>query len=319
MTLQFEDNRLLQVLFGEHDRNLARIEEALGVRISSRGNVVSLSGEKRAIDAARAAMNSLYGRLKEGLPLDFSEVDAALRLANLDRQAISDPSESQRQVTLVTSKRRITARSAGQVAYIRALQKSQMVFGIGPAGTGKTYLAVATAVAQLLEGKVDRIVLSRPAVEAGERLGFLPGDMRDKIDPYLAPLYDSLHDMMPSDQVVKRISSGEIEVAPLAFMRGRTLAHAFIILDEAQNATRTQMKMFLTRLGEGSRMVITGDPSQVDLPGGAISGLINAVETLRDIRGVKTVRFGDQDIVRHSLVTEVVRAYEADDSRRVGS
>ena len=317
LTLQFEDNKLLQVLFGEHDRNLVRIEETLGVRISSRGNRVSLSGDESAICIARSAMNTLYARSKEGLPVDFSEVDAALRIANLDLKSAPGTSKNRTEATLITSKRHIKARSPGQVTYIRALQKSEMVFGIGPAGTGKTYLAVANAVAQLLEGKVDRIVLSRPAVEAGERLGFLPGDMRDKIDPYLAPLYDSLHDMMPAEQVVKRIASGEIEVAPLAFMRGRTLAHAFIILDEAQNATRTQMKMFLTRLGEGSRMAITGDPSQVDLPRGAVSGLINAVETLRNISGVQVVRFGEQDIVRHSLVTEVVRAYDADDRRQV--
>lgn len=317
LTLQFEDNKLLQVLFGEHDKNLVRIEETLGIRISSRGNRVSLSGDERSVDIARSAMDSLYARLKEGMSVDPSEVDAALRLANLELKSTSGTTETGREVTLVTSKRHIKARSPGQVTYIRALQKSEMVFGIGPAGTGKTYLAVANAVAQLLKGKVDRIVLSRPAVEAGERLGFLPGDMRDKIDPYLAPLYDSLHDMMPAEQVVKRIASGEIEVAPLAFMRGRTLAHAIIILDEAQNATRTQMKMFLTRLGEGSRMVITGDPSQVDLPRGAISGLKNAVETLKNISGVQAVKFTEQDIVRHSLVTEVVRAYDADDRRRV--
>ncbi len=317
LVLRFNDNRLLPILFGEHDRNLARIEEALGIRISSRGNRVSLAGESPALEIGQRALNALYRRLERGLPVDAAEVDAALRLASADASA--EPAAAARDrdsAALITPKRHISARSPGQAAYLRALKECQMVFGIGPAGTGKTYLAVATAVAQLMSGQVDRIILSRPAVEAGERLGFLPGDMRDKIDPYLAPLYDALYDMLPGDQVVNRISSGEIEVAPLAFMRGRTLSHAFVILDEAQNATRMQMKMFLTRLGEGSRMAITGDPSQVDLPGGAVSGLINAVETLSDVNGVETIRFRDRDIVRHALVTEVVRAYEAEDRRR---
>ncbi|MEK9684457.1 MAG: PhoH family protein [Rhodospirillaceae bacterium] len=313
LVLRFRENRLLPVLFGEHDRNLVRIEEALRIRISSRGNRVSLSGEKHALEIGQLAINALYQRLEGGLPVDTAEVDAALRLASVD--ILASPSNSA-DAAIITPKRHISPRSSGQVRYIRALSEAQIVFGIGPAGTGKTYLAVAKAVSCLMSGRVDRIILSRPAVEAGERLGFLPGDMREKIDPYLAPLYDALYDMMPAEQVANRISSGEIEVAPLAFMRGRTLGHAFIILDEAQNATRTQMKMFLTRLGERSQMVINGDPSQVDLPERSVSGLMDAVKTLRNIKEIKTIQFCDQDIVRHNLVTEVVRAYEADNRRQ---
>lgn len=313
--LSFADNRLLPLLFGEYDRNLARIEQSLGVRLSSRGNRVSVSGSSQAVTIAENALNALYRRLEKGLPVDAAEVDAAIRLASVDatRGASGKAGED---LVIQTPKRHISARSAGQADYMRALADGQMVFGLGPAGTGKTYLAVAKAAEMLLSGRVDRIILSRPAVEAGERLGFLPGDLREKIDPYLAPLYDALYDMMPADQVINRLNSGEIEVAPLAFMRGRTLSHAYVILDEAQNATRIQMKMFLTRLGEGSRMAITGDPSQVDLPAGAIPGLLNAVQTLEHIEGVRVVRFNDQDVVRHTLVTKIVQAYDEDDRRR---
>ncbi len=312
--LRFADNRLLPLLFGEHDRNLARIEQSLGVRLSSRGNRVSISGADDAVDMAQNVLNSLYRRLERGLPVDAAEVDAAIRMASV-RATQSVHGRDAEDLSIRTPRRHISARSTGQAEYMRALADGQMVFGLGPAGTGKTYLAVATAAAMLIAGRVDRIILSRPAVEAGERLGFLPGDLREKIDPYLAPLYDALHDMLPAEQVVNRLNSGEIEVAPLAFMRGRTLSHAFVILDEAQNATRTQMKMFLTRLGEGSRMAITGDPSQIDLPQGAVSGLMHAVETLKGIDEVKIVRFTDVDVVRHSLVTRVVQAYEADERR----
>jgi phosphate starvation-inducible PhoH-like protein len=213
-------------------------------------------------------------------------------------------------------RRNIVPRTPAQADYIDAMHANELVFGLGPAGTGKTYLAVATAVAMLRAGQVDRIILSRPAVEAGERLGFLPGDIREKVDPYLRPLYDALYDMLPGDQVIKRLASGEIEVAPLAFMRGRTLAHAFVILDEAQNTTSVQMKMCLTRLGEGSRMVVTGDLSQVDLPGGVRSGLTDAVEALDGVDGVAFVRFSTADMVRHPLVTRVVRAYDEAERRR---
>lgn len=311
--LSFADNQLLPLLFGEYDKNLARIEQSLGVRLSSRGNQVSFSGASQAVVIAQAALSALYRRLEKGLPVDAAEVDAAIRMASVEANPGSVSGEA---LTFQTPKRHISVRSPGQADYMSALTDGHIVFGLGPAGTGKTYLAVAKAVEMLLSGRVDRIILSRPAVEAGERLGFLPGDLREKIDPYLAPLYDALYDMMPADQVINRLNSGEIEVAPLAFMRGRTLSHAYVILDEAQNATRIQMKMFLTRLGEGARMAITGDPSQVDLPSGAVPGLVNAVQTLEHIEGVRVVRFTDRDVVRHSLVTRIVQAYDADDRRQ---
>ena len=315
--LQFEDNRLVPLLYGEFDQNLARIEHALDVSLSARGNRVAVSGPGSAVHLAGKALRALYRRLERGLDVDAAEVDAAVRLASSAAAAgaggIEDDGDS---LNIRTPRRHITPRSNGQQAYMRALAAGDVVFGIGPAGTGKTYLAVAAAVSMLVAGRVERIVLSRPAVEAGERLGFLPGDLREKIDPYLAPLYDALYDMMPADQVMNRLNSGEIEVAPLAFMRGRTLSHAFVILDEAQNATRVQLKMFLTRLGEGSRMAVTADPSQVDLPAAAATGLVDAVRLLEDIEGVRIVRFTDTDVVRHSLVTRIVQAYEKDERRQ---
>jgi len=312
--LQFDDNRLLPLLFGEHDRNLARIEQELDVGLSSRGNKLTITAtDAWAAAAARAAIGALYERLKQGLEVEMADVDAAIRLAadaerggnNVDLAAFAGGD-----LTLKTRKRTISPRSPVQAAYMRAMQEHDMVFGLGPAGTGKTYLAVACAVSMLIEGRVDRIILSRPAVEAGERLGFLPGDMRDKIDPYLRPLYDALYDMLPSDQVVKRLDSGEIEIAPLAFMRGRTLANAFIIADEAQNTTPMQMKMLLTRLGEHARMVVTGDMSQIDLPQGATSGLREALNILDGVEGIGFIHFSDADVVRHPLVTRIVRAYD---------
>jgi len=310
--LWFSENRLLPLLFGEHDRHLARIEESFRLRISSRGNRVSIAGEKSAVALGAQTLNALYQRLEKDLTVDSAEVDAAIRLASDDRIKGRMKSKFKDNLSIHTPRGIHTARSLGQLEYIRALSEEQMVFGIGPAGTGKTYLAVAKAVSMLISGVVDRIILARPAVEAGERLGFLPGDLREKIDPYLAPLFDALHDMLPVDQVMNRLNSGEIEVAPLAFMRGRTLSQAYIILDEAQNATRTQMKMFLTRIGEGSKMVVTGDPSQVDLPSGVVSGLTHAVNILSDIGDVGVVRFGSEDVVRHRLVTNIVQAYEKD-------
>jgi phosphate starvation-inducible PhoH-like protein len=311
--LQFDNNKLLPLLFGEFDQNLARIEQKLDVRLSSRGNRVSAIG--RDAEVAREVLNRLYGRLNKGLTVDKSEVDAAIRLAlsDADKGAATAP---ETEPFVRTPRRHITARSIGQRAYIEALRSHELVFGVGPAGTGKTYLAVAVAVSMMMSGKVDRIILSRPAVEAGERLGFLPGDLKEKIDPYLRPLYDALYDMLPPDQVVKRLNTGEIEVAPLAFMRGRTLANAFVILDEAQNTTPVQMKMFLTRLGENSRMAVTGDLSQVDLPTSAVSGLKHALATIQDIDGIGRVTFTDVDVVRHPLVTRIVRAYDDDDRRR---
>ncbi len=314
--LRFADNRLLPLLFGEHDRHLARIEESFGIRISSRGNRVSLAGEESGVAFGAKTLNALYRRLEKNLPVNPAEVDAAIRLAGDARSNKGGSTRMGSEYSIRTPKGMLTARSTGQLTYMEALAQQQMVFGIGPAGTGKTYLAVATAASMLISGEVDRIILSRPAVEAGERLGFLPGDLREKIDPYLAPLYGALHDMLPADQVLNRLNSGEIEVAPLAFMRGRTLSHAYVILDEAQNATKTQMKMFLTRIGEGSRMAITGDPSQIDLPSGTTSGLTHAVDTLNHIKGVSVVRFNSADVVRHRLVTQIVEAYDKDDKSR---
>ena len=310
LQLEFDDNSLLQMLFGEHDRHLARIEQQLGVRLASRGNRIAIDGPHSASEAARGALNWLYERLRRGQVVEMGDVDAAVRLAAAGEREDSHDLFGDENLVVRTRKRRVTARTPGQLAYLKALKQHELVFGIGPAGTGKTYLAVAVAVQLLVEGKVDRIVLSRPAVEAGERLGFLPGDMREKIDPYLRPLYDALYDMLPSDQVTKRMASGEIEIAPLAFMRGRTLANAFVILDEAQNTTPMQMKMFLTRLGENSRMAVTGDLSQIDLPTGARSGLAAALDILAGVEGIGIARFTAADVVRHALVARIVAAYD---------
>ena len=306
--LQFDDNRLLAALFGQHDEFLARIEKQLGVSVATRGNRVAIAGPEEATALARRVLNELYERLKRGQPVDAGEVDAALRLATHERDAGAGTGARE---SVQTRRRLIAARSGGQAAYLRALGSHDLVFAQGPAGTGKTYLAVATAVSMMLRGQVDRIILSRPAVEAGERLGFLPGDLKEKVDPYLRPLYDALYDMLPAEQVAHKLESGEIEVAPLAFMRGRTLSNAFVILDEAQNCTAGQMKMFLTRLGENSRMVVTGDISQVDLPSGVTSGMADAMATLEGVDGVTVITFTDADVVRHPLIMRIVRAYDA--------
>jgi len=314
--MQFDDNSLLPLLFGERDAHLDRIERQLGVSVVSRGNRLAISGPSERAEQARAALMDLYARLKRGLDVDAAAVDTAIRLAHSrDGDA---PSAFGLEGEIHTRKRRISARSAMQAEYVRALRSHELVFGLGPAGTGKTYLAVATAVDMMMSGKVERIVLSRPAVEAGERLGFLPGDLREKVDPYLRPLYDALHDMLPGEQVQKRLLSGEIEIAPLAFMRGRTLSHAYIILDEAQNTTPVQMKMFLTRLGEGARMAVTGDLTQIDLPRGATSGITDALAALEGVEGIATIRFTEADVVRHALVQRIVQAYDRRDRKRVG-
>jgi len=315
LTVDFEDNRLLGALFGDHDSNLARVEQELGVSLTSRGNRLIIGGDSASCERARSILQALYQRVERGEPVGRREVDDAIRLGQ-DGTAAEG-------VLIQTRKRAIKPRSPNQIHYARNLMEKELVFGIGPAGTGKTYLAVAAAVNMMLTHQVDRIVLSRPAVEAGERLGFLPGDMRDKVDPYLRPLYDALYDMLPAEQVAKKLETGEIEVAPLAFMRGRTLANAYVILDEAQNTTTVQMKMLLTRLGENSRMAITGDLSQVDLPRGTKSGLREAMEVLRDVEGIAFTWFDAKDVVRHPLVTRIVRAYAGheqselfDDGRR---
>jgi len=306
----FEDNTVLVELYGVHDRNLARIEQLAEVQLRARANQVEITGDPDDVTAAHKALTSLYERLKRGLTVEMADVDAAIRFA---RAGIAGEEEGIR-----TRKRTINARSPGQREYLEALRERDMVFALGPAGSGKTYLAVAMGVSLLLGGKVERIVLSRPAVEAGERLGFLPGDMREKIDPYLRPLYDALHDMLPAELIAKRMEAGDIEIAPLAFMRGRTLSHCYVILDEAQNTTPMQMRMFLTRLGEGSRMIVTGDPSQTDLPGGQKSGLNDAVDTLGKIDGIRFVRLTSKDVVRHDLVTRIVEAYDARDRKIKG-
>jgi phosphate starvation-inducible PhoH-like protein len=323
--LQFDDNRLLPLLFGEHDQHLARLERELGVSMVSRGNQLIISGAEDSVATARQILTGLYQRLKRGQEVDKHDIDAAIRLSRQEHDGRSDEAAEPNLfgsgnlgdgTSIKTQKRLITPRSAAQARYIRMLHDQELVFGIGPAGTGKTYLAVAVAVAMLAKGTVDRIILSRPAVEAGERLGFLPGDLKEKVDPYLRPLYDALHDMMPGDQVVKRLTTGEIEVAPLAFMRGRTLANSFVILDEAQNTSPMQMKMFLTRLGENSRMAVNGDLTQIDLPPGQKSGLRDALEAVEHVEGVGTVRFSNRDVVRHHLVQKIVTAYDSRDRKK---
>ena len=312
--ISFDDNTLLPLLFGDHDRHLVRIEHALGVVLRSRGNEVAISGPPSSVAATEEVLRTLYDKLKQGLPMGGGEVEGAIRMAMGPGAVgtVGGRSEPEPALTLRTRKRPVSPRSPRQADYVRAMQDNDLVFGLGPAGTGKTYLAVAMAVSLYLTGRVERIVLSRPAVEAGERLGFLPGDLKDKVDPYLRPLYDALYDMLPADLVARRMDSAEIEIAPLAFMRGRTLSQSFIILDEAQNTTPLQMKMFLTRLGEGSRMVVTGDLTQVDLPAGAQSGLRHAVATLEGLDDVAFVRFGTADVMRHTLVTRILEAYDAE-------
>jgi phosphate starvation-inducible protein PhoH and related proteins len=312
LELQFEQPYLLGPLFGDYDRHLVMIEDRLSVHIAARGNRVMIEGEPDAAARARDVLTGLYNRLDQGQDVDAAAVEAVIGMANqpsLDGiigKDVASPSK----VMIRTRKKTIVPRSTVQTAYMEALSRDDMIFALGPAGTGKTYLAVAQAVAMLITGQVDRLILSRPAVEAGERLGFLPGDMKEKVDPYLRPLYDALYDMLPTEQVERRIASGEIEIAPIAFMRGRTLSDAFIILDEAQNTTPQQMKMFLTRFGMRARMVICGDPNQTDLPRGQESGLNDAVTKLEGISKIAMVRFGAADVVRHPLVGKIVEAYE---------
>jgi phosphate starvation-inducible protein PhoH and related proteins len=318
ITLTFDDNRLASTLFGQYGQNLALIERRLGVVANSRGNQVTLEGQRDACDQARRVLESLYDRLKRGDELLQGDVDGTIRLALSQGSLFDfDPGAGRENFEEINlRKRRVRARTAGQDAYVRALKRHALVFAAGPAGTGKTWLAVAHAV-QLFERKeVDRIVLSRPAVEAGERLGFLPGDMREKVDPYLRPIYDALYDLMDARIVERAMQTGEIEIAPLAFMRGRTLSNSAIILDEAQNTSVMQMKMLLTRLGENSRMVVTGDPSQVDLPPGQASGLADAVRLLDGVEGIGHVRFTVADVIRHELVARIVEAYDNDAAKK---
>jgi len=304
VVVPFEDNRHLNRLLGEYDGHLALLEERLGIGAQAHGNVVTLTGPTAACETARDVLEKLYARIRQGEDIGPGDVDGLLRHAGDDAAPVDGLAQ------IRTRRRLVTARTPMQSAYIQALQRIDLVFGVGPAGTGKTYLAVAYAAQCLERGLVDRIVLSRPAVEAGERLGFLPGDMREKVDPYLRPLYDALYDVLPQAKVERDLDTGVIEIAPLAFMRGRTLAHSFVILDEAQNTTSMQMKMFLTRIGEGSKMVVTGDPSQIDLPSGQRSGLEEAVGLLAGVRGIEAIRFTSADVVRRDLVARIVEAYD---------
>jgi phosphate starvation-inducible PhoH-like protein len=312
----FDRPQLLGTVFGHYDQNLVAIENALGVYISARGNKLQIEGEASAIARARDVLTGLYNRVVHGEEIDTGSVTAIISMSaepTLDG-IIRHQASEQPPVMIRTRKKTIVPRSPTQIRYMEALVRNDVIFALGPAGTGKTYLAVAQAVAQLISGSVDRLILSRPAVEAGERLGFLPGDMKEKVDPYLRPLYDALYDCLPAEQVERRIASGEIEIAPIAFMRGRTLADSFIILDEAQNTTPAQMKMFLTRFGMNSRMVICGDPRQVDLPDPSKSGLADAVARLEGVESIATVRFNVGDVVRHPIVGRIVEAYEGPDS-----
>lgn len=317
--IEFDDNQRLSELVGPQDKYLLLIEQRLGVSLALRGNRIAIIGEEPEVSLAKKTLQYLYAGLLKGRSVDSTEIDASIRLVTSSIH-LGDHvgAEEGTELAIPTKRRIVFPRSQNQAHYVQAMQSHELAFGIGPAGTGKTYLAVAMGVSLLLAGKIDRIILSRPAVEAGERLGFLPGDMREKVDPYLRPLYDALHDMLPGDQVVKRLSSGEIEVAPLAFMRGRTLQNAFIILDEAQNTTPVQMKMFLTRMGPNSYMVVNGDLTQIDLPIGVLSGLKDALRVLAGVDGISFTHFTDEDVVRHPMVGKVVRAYALDKKKREG-
>ena len=319
ITLEFPDNFLLIDLCGEYDRNLTTIENSLGVQIVRRGNQLSVLGDGSARETAQEVLKSLYGRLEAGRSLDPGDIDRELRMGPESVRGPAGPSEQTelfkgeaQRVEIKTRKKLVEPRTDAQKAYVKALFDKELAFGIGPAGTGKTYLAVAVGVNMLISGHVDKIILSRPAVEAGEKLGYLPGDMKDKVDPYMQPLYDALNDFLPGKQAAKMMEEKVIEIAPLAFMRGRTLSNAFVVLDEAQNATTMQMKMFLTRLGEGSRMVITGDRTQIDLPRGVNSGLWEAERLLKHIPKISFSYFTSKDVVRHPLVAAIIEAYEKD-------
>ncbi|NMW31831.1 PhoH family protein [Altererythrobacter sp. RZ02] len=310
--MNFENQSLLVPLFGQFDANLVQIENRLGVFISARGDTLHLEGPEDSVARAREVLQSLYDRLAEGQDLDSGAIESVIAMSNEPvLEGIVNADKNGPPIMIRTRRKTIVPRSKMQATYMRQLAREDVIFALGPAGTGKTYVAVAQAVSQLITGSVQRLILSRPAVEAGEKLGFLPGDMKDKVDPYLRPLYDALFDCMPPEQVERRIASGEIEIAPIAFMRGRTLADAFVILDEAQNTTKEQMKMFLTRFGQNSRMVVCGDPKQVDIPGGdRMSGLADAVGRLEGVEGIGTTRFSVADVVRHPIVGRIVEAYE---------
>jgi len=298
-TVEFENNSFLPELYGNHDQNLAKFENYYGVSISYRGNILEISGDDESSLMAADKIMQLYNELDNGIQLGIKDIDVFLKSKKIEKD----------QFLIKTKNKKIYARSKNQEKFVNSINKNDLVFGVGPAGTGKTYLAVAAAVQSLLNNQISRIILSRPAVEAGERLGFLPGDLKEKIDPYLRPLYDALNDLMPKKILENNIESGIIEIAPLAFMRGRTLENAFIILDEAQNTTNMQMKMFVTRLGRNSKMVILGDVTQIDLPTGSSSGLNQILKLLPKEEGIEIINFQSKDIVRHRLVDKIVKAY----------
>jgi len=309
LEIPFDDSRFFQDLLGHHDEHVKAVERALGVRVATSGTTLLIGGDAVQRELAGRVFSQLYGVLEKGYPIYPSDIDYAVRILSRDRNA------NLREIFLDTiyisaHKRTITPKSVAQKQYIDAIRNFDIVFGIGPAGTGKTYLAMAMAVAELMRNNFSRMILARPAVEAGEKLGFLPGDLAEKVNPYLRPLYDALHDMVDFDRAQKMLERGVIEVAPLAFMRGRTLNDSFVILDEAQNTTSEQMKMFLTRLGYGSKAVITGDVTQIDLPAGRLSGLKEAQKVLAGIDGIKFCTFSERDVVRHRLVQDIITAYD---------
>lgn len=312
VVLEFPDNRLLIELCGEYDRNLTDIEARTGVQILRRGNQLTVHGTPEAQAEATEVLRSLYERLEQGREVGHGDIDREFRMGEEGNPDTQLEMFSGGKVEIKTRKKLVEPRTDAQKTYVQSLFENELAFGIGPAGTGKTYLAVAVGVNMLITGAVDKIILSRPAVEAGEKLGYLPGDMKDKVDPYMQPLYDALNDFLPGKQFAKMLEEKVIEIAPLAFMRGRTLSNAFVVLDEAQNATSMQMKMFLTRLGEGSRMVITGDRTQIDLPRGVPSGLSDAERLLNHIPNIAFNYFTSQDVVRHPLVAAIIEAYEKD-------
>ncbi|MGO9006917.1 MAG: PhoH family protein [Beijerinckiaceae bacterium] len=312
ITLAFDDNRHASLLFGQYDQNLAKVERRLGVFANAIGNHVTIKGSSDACEQARHVLEALYARVKLGQPISLGDIDGAIQEGALQGSLFPNSDLGRLVFEQIATRRRgaVRARNAAQDLYLRALKRHELVFAEGPAGTGKTWLAVGYAVSLLEQGAIERLILSRPAVEAGERLGFLPGDMREKVDPYLRPIFDALNDFMDARTLERGMQTGMIEVAPLAFMRGRTLSNACVLLDEAQNTTTMQMKMFLTRLGEGSRMIVTGDPSQTDLQPGQVSGLNEAIELLAGLEGIGHVRFAHGDVVRHDLVRRIVSAYE---------
>ena len=313
-TLEFDDLSLLPLLYGEHNSHLHHIEKHLGIQIIDRGNTLSLSGNPDAVAAAEDVLSTMWARIQKKYDITLSDIDATIRFAQKDAKDMKETGHAEgNNIAIMTKKKSLVPRTPNQGKYVEALRRKEMVFGIGPAGTGKTYLAVAIGVEMYEKNEVERLVFCRPAVEAGEKLGFLPGDIKEKIDPYLRPIYDALNDFLGAERVEKMMERNEIEIAPLAFMRGRTLSHSYVVLDEAQNTTSGQMKMFLSRMGEGSHMVITGDPSQTDLPPGQISGLVESAKILKNIDEIAWIEFLNADVVRHRLVGKILQAY--DDAR----